>query len=170
MEKIKLLKLPISLKVLCTCYILTILLGYAVSLVQIFDRTHFDMVETVTYYRGGDTGEEEELFVPQSFKTMLSVAHVHTLSQPMMFALIGLIFVFSSAAERAKVFFIVLLFAGSIASNATPWLVRYIGPGMVYLFPLSQFTITIGLAAASLVSLDEMWFKQRRMAKWINQK
>lgn len=160
MEKIRLNRLSTSLKMLCTCYLLTILIGYGISLVQVFDRTQFDMAKTVLYYRGAETGDETGILLPQSFKTMLSVAHVHSMSQPMMFALIGLIFAFTSVAERTRIFFIVLLFAGSLVSNATPWLLRYSTPTAVWFFPLSQFAILVSVTVMTLVPLKEMWFKK----------
>ena len=91
---------------------------------------------------------------------MLSIAHVHTLSQPFMFACFGLIFAFTRVVNRAKNFFIILSFTGSLVSNATPWLIRYVSPQMVYLFPLSQFAILISVSVMALVPLQEMWFKK----------
>ena len=54
MEKINIPSLsrwPGPFKVLATCLILALLTGYGVSLLQVFDRSHFDMMKTVAYYR-----------------------------------------------------------------------------------------------------------------------
>lgn len=152
---------PQPFKWLATCLILTLLVGYGISLLQVFDRSHFDMIKTVMYYRGDEAAGEEAIILPQEYRTMLSIAHVHTLSQPFMFAFLGLIFAFSRVAGRAKSFFIVLSFAGSLASNLTPWLLRYVSPQMVYLFPLSQFAILISVTVMALVPLQELWFKKK---------
>ncbi len=145
-----------SAKTLATCLIVTLLIGYAVSLFQIYDRSHFSLKETIQYYRGDERGDDS-LLLPQSFATMLSVAHVHTFSQPFIFGSIGLIFIFSSLTEKKKALVIILGFLGSLISNATPWLIRYAGTGAVVLYPLSQLVIAISLITMSFISLKEMW-------------
>ncbi|MBI4412098.1 MAG: hypothetical protein HY541_06415, partial [Deltaproteobacteria bacterium] len=150
---------PAPLKVLATCLILTLLTGYGVSLLQVFDRSHFDMMKTILYYRGDGSIGDEAIMLPQNYRTMLSIAHVHTLSQPFMFAFFGLIFAFSRVPNRAKSFFIIMSFAGSLVSNATPWLLRYVSPKMVWLFPLSQLAIFFSIVVMATVSLWELWFK-----------
>lgn len=151
----KLRNLPLSAKTLATCLIITLLIGYAVSLVQIYDRSHFNLKQTIQYYRGDEKGEDS-LLMPQSFATMLSIAHVHTFSQPFIFGSIGLIFIFSSLSERKKSGLILIGFLGSLISNLTPWLISYAGAGTVVLYPLSQIFIGLSLVAMSAVSLKEM--------------
>lgn len=147
---------PSSLKVLATCFITTLLVGYAFSLVQVYHRAGFVLSQAVSHYRGDETGQDP-LLLPQTFTTLLSVAHVHTFSQPLLFALLGLIFVFSARSEKTKTFLIVAGFAGSLLSNAAPWLIRYTHPQTVLLLPLSQLAIAISILVMSYVSLKEMW-------------
>lgn len=150
-----------SLKTLVTCFILTILMGYVIALVQVYDRTHFDLSRAILFYRGAETGDEAGIFLPQSFRTLLSVAHVHSFSQPLMFAMLGLVFIFTRASEKLKILFTLLLFAGSITSNITPWLVRYFSPRMAVLLPLSQFAMITGFMVMSAWSIIEMWFGKK---------
>jgi len=164
MEKIKLpslAKFPVPLKVLCTFFIMTILMGYMISIIQIYDRTQFNMEKTKTHYRGSDTEEEATIHVPQSFRTMLSITHVHSLSQPLMFALMGLILVFSFIPNKAKTLLISMAFSGSILSNSTSWLIKYGAGWLVWLFPISQVMIAISLLFTSIICLYEMWTKER---------
>lgn len=164
MEKIKLTplsKFPIPLKVLCTFFIITILMGYMVSIIQIYDRTQFSMEKTKIQYRGADTEDDTALHVPQSFRTLLSITHVHSLSQPLMFALMGLIFIFSYVPDKAKTLLISLIFLGSIISNSTSWLIKYGAGGLVWLFPISQVMIAFSLLFMSIISLHEMWTKEK---------
>lgn len=149
-----------SLKTVATCAIFTILMGYTVSLVQIYNRTSYDLSRAVEYYRGDETGENV-MKLPQTFTTMLSISHVHTLSQPLMFALLGFIFSFSALSERKKAFFIILAFSGSVASNSTPWLIRYVQAPFVWLFPLSQAAIFVSMMVMSWTSLKGMWSHQK---------
>lgn len=158
----KLGSLSLSLKILCIAYIFTLLAGYGVSILQIYERSHFDMKRVVLYYRGETptSDGEPQVMLPQSYATMLSVAHVHTLSQPMMFALLSLIFAFTGFAERTKAIFIAVFFAGSFISNLSPWLVRYAPAGLVVLLPLSQLMIGVCMLTMSFSSLKALWSRQ----------
>lgn len=157
-NKITLFRLSLSLKTLAVALIFMLMIGYAVSLIQVYHRSHFDLNQTVKYYRG-DSSENESLMLPQSFTTMLSIAHVHSFSQPFIFGAIGFIFAFSSLSQRKKSFLIALGFLGSLVSNMAPWLIRYTVPASVFLFPLSQIMIAVSLIVMSGVSLKELWRK-----------
>ena len=161
MEKNKLNQLSFSLKALATCTILTLLIGYGVAFLQIHGRTTFEMDKVVEYYRGADEGSENAgLVLPQSFASLTSVSHVHTLSQPMMLGIMGFIFAFSAITEKSRAFFITLSFLGSVLSNATPWLVRYLAASWVYLFPVSQLCIFVALVFMGIRSLYDLWFSE----------
>lgn len=155
-ENLRLSRWPSSGKVLATCFIVTLLFGYAVSLFQVYHRSGVVLSEVIAHYRGDETGADP-LLLPQTFTTLLSVAHVHTFSQPLLFALLGLIFIFSSRSERWKSFLIVAGFAGSLLSNAAPWLIRYTHPQTVLLLPFSQVAIALSIVGMSYVSLRDMW-------------
>lgn len=155
-ENLRLSRWPSSVKVLATCFIITLLVGYAVSLVQVYHRAGFILTQVIAHYRGDETGVDP-LLLPQTFTTLLSVAHVHTFSQPLLFVLLGLIFVFSTRSEKTKKFLIVAGFAGSLVSNAAPWLIRYSHPQTALLLALSQMAIAISILGMSYVSLKEMW-------------
>lgn len=162
-SSIRLQTLSFPLKVLITCFVGTMLLGYAAALLQVFDRTHFDLAHTLLYYRGAETGDEAGLMLPPSFKTLLSVTHVHSLSQPLMFGLLGFLFTLSMVTDAAKVIFIILPFAGSLLSNLSPWLIRFGTKGMVILLPLSQLAMASGFFVMSFVVLYDLWFRREEM-------
>ncbi len=161
MENKKLSEFVSPFKVLCTAYIITLLVGYAVSMLQIYDRSHFDLEQVVHYYRGDESTDENAVFLPQSFSTILSVSHVHTMSQPMLFSLLGFIFIFSTASNKTKNTLIILAFLGSLISNASAFFVRYGSGSFVFLFPLSQAMIAIGILGMSFRSLYELWFSKK---------
>jgi len=162
MSSLTLKNFPPALRVACTCLILTILCGYAVAILQVYSRSHFDMQKTVQYYRGDESGDPDNVLLPQNFTTILSVTHVHTLSQPLMFGAIALIFAFSAMNEKRKAFWIITFFLGSFLSNLSPWLVRYVSAQWVYLFPTSQIMIASGILTMSLSSLKEMWCRKQK--------
>ncbi len=148
---------PLARKIGATCFIVTLLLGYLIAVLQIYDRSHFDMQKTVQYYRGEESKDPNSIFMPQSFTSMLSVSHVHTLSQPLMFGLLALIFSFSILSEKTKAVFIILGFSGSVLSNLAPWLIRYVAGGNVTLLPISQTMMMLSLMVMGIISIKEMW-------------
>lgn len=148
---------PLSLKVLITSFIATLGLGYSVSLLQIYQRTHFDMARILRYYRGAESGEDVGIVLPPTFATLLSVTHTHSFSQPVMYFLLGLLFVFTSASERWKVFFILLIFSGSVISNAAPWMIRYFSPEATLSLYLSQAMMLAAFLFMSVRILYELW-------------
>lgn len=152
---------PSPLKVLATSLITTLWIGYGVALLQIFDRTTYTLAKVLLYYRGEPGADENSMHLPQSFTSLVSVAHVHSLSQPMMLALVGAIFVFSSATNRVKNFFIILAFAGSLISNAAPWLIRYVSAEAVFLLPLSQLFLAGSFLVMSVIPIRDMWFRKK---------
>lgn len=153
--------LPLSLKTLGICLIITIMIGYGIGLVQIYARTTYNMKKAVIHYRGDEKNEDEfNINPPQSFQTMLSIAHVHTLSQPLMLGFMALVFCFSRKKEKTKAIFIILSFLGIILSNSAPWLTRYQAASFIYLFPFSQLMIFMSLIVMSFVSLKELCCKK----------
>jgi hypothetical protein len=160
MENRTLAFFPRSLKTLCICYILTILLGYGVSLLKVYDHSNgFNLSETATRYRGDP--DPDAMMPPQSYASLLSVAHVHSFSQPFMLALLGLIFVFSTHSQGLKSALILSAFVGSFISNLTPWLIRYLSAEAVYLYPLSQIMVAVGLLGMAFLSLKQLACRAR---------
>jgi hypothetical protein len=156
----RLFSLPFSFKILITCFLVTLSLGYIVALLQVFDRTHFDVAQTLLYYRGDEVGGESAVLLPQSFGSLLAVTHVHAFSQPVMLALVGALFCFTAVSEKAKTIFVIFSFGGSVVSNAAPWLIRYVARGSAVLLPLSQALMMMSFFVMFFVTLAELWGKR----------
>ena len=156
-NKIQISQLSLSLKVLTTCFIVTMFIGYGIALLKIIQISgidiNFDQVQT--YYNGDEASEG--IFLPQSYEALLSVVHVHSLSQPLMFALMALAFCFTSLREKIKAGLITLSFIGMLMGNATPWLIRYVEASLVYLFPISQLMMGPIFFFMGLMVLYESW-------------
>lgn len=155
MKQNKLSDLPLSVKTLAVCFIISILIGYGVALVKIYSISEYSLSQALLYYRGDEAGLDP-LKIPQSFGTLLSIAHVHTMSQPFLFALLGLIFCATKLREKTKAIFILIFFFGILFSNASPWLVRYGHPAWILLFPLSQLAIFVSMMFMTLRSLKDL--------------
>lgn len=156
-NKIKLSKLSAPFKTLITGLVLSLMVGYSVALVQVYHRTSFDSSKTVQYYRGVESENELEATPPPSFATLLSVAHVHSLSQPLMLTLMGFCFALSYVTDKAKVIFIALSYLSSFTSNLTPFLIRYVGKQFSVLLPLSQMILLFTFFIMAFVVLYDTW-------------
>lgn len=150
-----------SLKVLMTCFIVALSVGYGVALLQIHDRSDFKMEKAATHFRGVP-GDPEGLSLPQTDATMISIAHVHSFAQPALLGLMGLMFAFTGLSERKKIFWILLSFFGSLATNMSPWLIRDVSPRFVYMLSASGFSMFLSFAVMAGVVLFELWFKRAR--------
>ena len=154
-DRFRLGRAPLSLKVLVTCCVLGLAAGYGVSFLQVYNRAHFSRADALRHYRG-DPGDEG-LMPPQSDTAMISVAHVHTFSQPAVLGMMGLMLVFTGLSERRKAFWIVLSFLGSFAKNASPWLVRDVSPAFLYLMYAGGGAMFLSFAVMAAAVLKETW-------------
>ncbi len=158
-NKYRLCRAPLSLKILVTCLVLSFGIGYGVALGQVYLQGSFDVQKTIGHFRGDDSGEDE-LKVRQSDATMVAVAHVHTFSQPILLFLRGVFFLLTGLSERAKGFWIILSFVGSLAMNAGPWLIRDVSPHFVHLLSLSGGAMALCYSVMSVSILRETWWKK----------
>jgi len=149
-------RLPSSLKILITVFVLSLAVGYSISLLQVFNRTGVQPAQTVRHYRGADS-QEGALFLPQSYGTLLSVSHVHSFSQPVVLGLLCLLFALTGSSERAKIIWILVSFFGSFTSLAGPWLVRYLASGTVYLLYVGGTAMFVSFAVMFVGILREVW-------------
>ena len=147
---------PTSFKTLASCFVIATLFAYAIGLVKIYEVSSFGVKDAAIYYAGDDAGEES-LNLPQSYGAMLSIAHVHSFSQPVVFVLLGLIFLFSYCSERKKTFFVLTLFLAMFLGNFGPWLVKYGQAQFIWSMILSQFFIGSSLISMAFISLKQLW-------------
>lgn len=154
---VRLNQLSPSLKIVITCFVVWIAVGFCVASLQIFARTGFRAEQAARHYHGGLTAEEREIHTPPTFETLLSVSHVHTFSQPVMLGLMGLLLALTYVSEAAKILLILLSFVGSLVSNATPWLIRYISPHWTFLLPLSNLLMMGTFFVMAGVILYDVW-------------
>lgn len=162
-NKIKLSTLPTPFKTLITGLVLSLMIGYAVALIQVYHRTSFEPSKTVHYYRGVESENELEATPPPSFATLLSVAHVHSLSQPLMLTLMGFCFAMSYVTNKAKVIFISLSFLSSFGSTLTPFLIRYGSKSFSVLLPLSQMILMFTFFIMAFVVLYDTWVNKSEL-------
>ncbi|MBI2083864.1 MAG: hypothetical protein HYT76_09920 [Deltaproteobacteria bacterium] len=157
MEKIRLSALPISVKILITCFVMAIGVGYSISILQVRARTHLDRGETVRHFRGSE--QNPEVYLPQSTGTMVAIAHVHSFSQPVVVGLLAFLFLFTPLSEGYKTSWILISFAGSLTNILSPWFIRDISPHAVYLLYLSGGAMLVSFLVMALSIIHETWKK-----------
>jgi len=158
-EPFRLSRAVLSLKVLATCCVFALAVGYSVSMLQVYNRSHYKKEEAILHYRGSP--DRDGLSIPQSDTEMISVAHVHTFTQPAILGMMGLMLVFTGLSEGSKSFWIVLSFLGSFAKNASPWLIRDVSPGFIYLMYFGGGAMFLSFAAMALAILMEVWSRKK---------
>lgn len=159
-SRVCLAKCSRSLKILITCVVLTIGIGYSVSLLQVYNRGSFNIEKTITHFRGEERGDPEGIHLPQGNQMMISVAHVHTLSQPVVLALVGFLFALTVPSEGFKASWILSSFLGSVAMNASPWLIRDVSPRFVYLLSLGGGVMILSFMVMAFFILKEVWLSR----------
>ena len=151
-----------SLKVLITCLVVTLGIGYGVSMLQAHNRGSFNFKKTVVHFRGSDT-DESGIYLPQSSTTMISVAHVHTFTQPLLIASMGFLFALTRLSEGFKIGGILMAFLGSLFSNMAPWLIREISPSFVTLLYGGGAAMLVAFVIMALRVLFEVWLVPKNL-------
>lgn len=145
-----------SIKTLITAFLVSLWIGYGVAILQVHSRTGLSREQTVVYFRGNEA-DPDSLQVPQSYGSLVSVAHTHSFSQPLMLVLVGFIFALTGLSERTKATGIVLFFLSSLASSASPFLIRYAGAGWVWLLEVSGVVMMATFVVMSVAILKDVW-------------
>ena len=152
--------LPPSWKVLITGFLLALMIGHAVAVLQVHSRTGLDRAKTILYFRGNEA-DPDSLQVPQSYGSLVAIAHVHSFSQPMMLALVGFLFVLTGASEKTKILIILVGLTGSLGHNAGPFLIRYVSAAWVILIELSGVAMLGSFIVMFVRILRDVWVKER---------
>jgi hypothetical protein len=157
----RLSRASLSLKTLVTFCVLGLSVGYSVSLLQIYNRSHFNKEQAIEHYRGASDSNEDSLAVPQSDTSLISIAHVHTFSQPAILGMMGLMLVFTGLREGTKSFWIALSFVGSFAKNLSPWLIRDVSSHFIYLMYFGGGVMFLSFGVMALAILKETWSRPK---------
>ena len=155
-NNIQLSALSFSLKILVTSFIVALAVAYSIALLQVRDRTRLNVSQTVMHYRGSP--EDREMNPPQSSATMISVAHVHSFSQPLVLVLLGFIFALTGLKEGTKAGWILASFIASLCSNGSPWLIREVSTQFVLLLYISGGVMMLAFLVMTARILKELWF------------
>jgi len=154
------------LRALITGFLLTAGIGLCVSALQVhasIGLTPDAVAEAIAGPPPSDSGTaEEDLFseVPstgKSYGSMLQTAHTHTLAMPMLYAMLGTIFLGTALSDRAKSLILALTFLALAADLGGLWLTRYAARGFAY-WNIASGTALLCLGGLLIArSLWDLW-------------
>lgn len=123
-------------------------LGYFMAIVNVRDKVGTSYQEVV------------EHFQENTFSELVDASHVHLFGMPMMFALLGGIFLLTSVKENWKRLIVSIPFVAIVLDIGSFWLIRYVAPQFVILMIFSGMLMGTSFLVFFLVPIYEMWIKK----------
>lgn len=179
LESITLATLPDHLRQLAIWLLVTLSIGYTTGLIFVAHTTSLSPTGVQERYRGNQISEsaegdqlqaeppegsgeaEVEMKFEKSYAEMLNITHTHILAMSSFFALVAVIFAFSSRASRRwKSILIVEPFVAIVTSFACLWLMRYVHPAFSYLLMVSSTSMAICFYAMMWLSFAELFSRR----------
>lgn len=148
----------LSTKVLITAFLVTVLLGLWVALMQYWDRAGTSGKDAEEWVLGNEGDfEATEIKPEKSFRELLSITHEHAFSLPiLLFVLLHLVGL-CTISERLKVTLYLAGFLSLMGSLAGPWLIYGVDPSWNVLMRVCGIVMTVVLALSAAICLYEMW-------------
>jgi hypothetical protein len=104
-----------------------------------------------------DEQSRRPIVVPMTYRKLLEVTHFHLFTMPVVLLIIGHLFLATGLGDRAKLAWLVAGAASVVAHLATPWLVRYGGPGLAFLHAITGIALTLTMAVLTIYPVLAMW-------------
>lgn len=146
--------LPRSTKVLVSGFLLLLLLGYGVGWLSYPLKMGFSPQAVARYYRGAPEGQ----YYPKEPGQLLDVTHVHSLSLPILFFLVGYLFDQTRVRGRIKEGLFALAFALIFLNLLSIWLIRYLSASFVPVLLGSNLVLAFLFLLFCALPLKEMWW------------
>jgi len=101
--------------------------------------------------------ETEPLVVAVSYRKLLEVTHFHLFTMPVVVLIVGHLFLATALGERTKLMWMALG-GGSVCLHiAAPWLVRYVSPGLAWLYAVSGAALFLSMSVLTIYPAVVMW-------------
>jgi hypothetical protein len=152
MSNCSLRAIPLSLKILITCFLLVMVLGYAIALVNTYDKMGRGYEGIVTHIRGSAEG----LAFPKEFSELVELSHSHLFGMSIMYIILGFILTLTSLREVYKGGIIALAFISLFFYNLSFWLIRYGAPFFAYLLIFSNLLLALSFLVFVFIPLLEI--------------
>ena len=146
-------KTSTTARLLATAFYVTMAAGYVVALVNAKIKTGGTFAGLVSHYRGAPDGSA----YPKEPAELIEVAHAHSFSVPMMYLLLGALFLGTTMREAWKRWWILMPFLGIAIDQTIPWLVRYQAPGWACVMIAGHALSGVAFLVLIGVPLRQMW-------------
>ena len=143
----------LTVRWLATAFYLTMAAGYVVALLNASVKTEGTVGGLIRHYRGASGGTA----YPKEPAELIEVAHAHGFSVPIMYLVLGGLFLGTEVRETWKRWVILIPFAGIVIDQSIPWLVRYHAAGWVWVMVIGHGAAALAFLALIGVPLREMW-------------
>lgn len=161
---------PTPIRVLLTAFIGLASIGFAVGILNYQVRTGLSSRGSAAWYREGVAAStadpvkvEEKPASELEGKTpleLLDATHPHLFNQAFLFFVLGHVLALCALPPGLKHAVYAAAFGGVLIDAASPWLIRYAGPGWAWLQLGGHLLLTAALLALVVLPLREMWFKR----------
>ncbi len=142
-----------TVRLLATAFYLAMAAGYVVALLNARIKTGGTIAGLISHYRGAPDGST----YPKGPTELIEIAHAHGFSVPIMYLVLGVLFLGTDARESWKRWLILTPFAGILIDQLVPWLVRYHAAGWAWAMGAGHVAAALAFLALVAVPLWEMW-------------
>lgn len=145
----------VEIRMVYTGFLLLVLIGLATM--AAFQVYHIGLSPSraAAYYRGGEVGGQ--MTFPKTFRQLVETTHFHSFIMAVVYLVLAHLFVATTVSTGWKRRLIVVAFAGLTGDLVSPWLIRYLSGGFVYMQLASWAGEWIGFGAFVVIPIGEMW-------------
>lgn len=167
---LSLARAPLPVRLLLTAFLVLGTLGLAVGIVNYQVRTGLSAAGSAAWYRQGIASPSDAEGPPpasdpgRSGKTpleLLDATHPHLFNQALLFFLLGHVVALCAVPVSVKTSLYGAGFVAVLVDNASPWLIRYGGPGWAWLQLGGHVLLATAFLGMVLLPLREMWLGRR---------
>jgi len=142
-----------TVRLLATAFYLTMAAGYVVALANAQVKTGGTVAGLIRHYRGAPDGSA----YPKEPEELIEVAHAHGFSVPIMYLVLGGLFLGTDVREGWKRWWILAPFAGIVIDQLVPWLLRYHSPGWAWAMVVGHGLSGAAFLVLVAAPLWDMW-------------
>ncbi len=92
------------------------------------------------------------------------MSHFHLFTVPVVVLILSHLLIGTPLSARARIWLVVMTFAGALLDVLGPWGVRYVAPGLVYVLLAGWLLLVTGSSLIVLLTLLSMWGPERWLA------
>src|SRR6059058_3718367 len=178
MNGIRLSRLPISGRVLCTLFLVGIGCGAVAAFVQAATAVGISPAAVqeslapempMAAMRHGEASGEREIDLGEISSAakvwmrtplLIQTSHTHLFGQTLISGLLGLIFLFVPLREALKAAIVALPFVGTLVDIGGMWATRFVSPSLSFLVITGGTLFALGYVLIAALSMHDLWLRK----------